>query len=89
LSGDATAANSEEEWGSAPFGIGIKNCIVAPMKTREMTDKLQDWQKRATETAKNVSEVTDRYVHENTWTSIAFAAVLGCFIGFLMARDRD
>jgi ElaB/YqjD/DUF883 family membrane-anchored ribosome-binding protein len=59
------------------------------MKTREMTDKLQDWQKRATETARNVGEVTDRYVHENTWQSIAFAAVFGCIIGYLLATRRD
>ena len=58
------------------------------MKTRELTDKLQDWQERATETARNVSEVTDRYVHENTWTTIAIAAVLGCIVGYLLA-PRD
>ncbi len=58
------------------------------MKTREITDKLQDWQQKAPDTAKNVSEVTDRYVHENSWTSIAVAAVIGCFIGFLVGR-RD
>jgi ElaB/YqjD/DUF883 family membrane-anchored ribosome-binding protein len=54
-----------------------------------MTDKLQDWQKKATETARNVGQVTDEYVHENTWSSIALAAVVGCIIGFLMARSRD
>ena len=59
------------------------------MKTREMTDKLQEWQKRATETARNVGEATDRYVHDNTWTTIAFAAVLGCIIGYFMANRRD
>jgi ElaB/YqjD/DUF883 family membrane-anchored ribosome-binding protein len=59
------------------------------MKTREITDKLQDWQQKATDTAKNVGEVTDRYVHENTWASIGFAAVLGCFIGFLIGRRGD
>lgn len=59
------------------------------MKTREMTDKLQDWQKKATETARNVSDVTDRYVHENTWTTIACAAVVGCIIGYILAPRRD
>ena len=60
-----------------------------PMNTRVMTDKLQDWQKKATDTARNVGQVTDDYVHENTWTSVALAAVVGCLIGFLMARSRD
>jgi ElaB/YqjD/DUF883 family membrane-anchored ribosome-binding protein len=59
------------------------------MKTREITDTLQDWQKRATETARNVSDVTDRYVHENTWTTVAFAALFGCVIGYLLASSRD
>jgi len=59
------------------------------MKTREMTDKLQDWQQRATETARNVGEATDKYVHENAWSSIALAAVVGCVIGYFLANRRD
>ena len=59
------------------------------MKTREVTDRLQDLQKKVGETAKNVSEATDQYVHENTWSSIAFAAVIGCVIGFLLGNSRD
>jgi ElaB/YqjD/DUF883 family membrane-anchored ribosome-binding protein len=59
------------------------------MNTREMTEKVQDWQKRAGETAKNLGEVTDNYVRENTWTSLAFAAVLGCVVGYLLGTRRD
>ena len=59
------------------------------MNTRAMTDKVQDWQKRATETARNVGEVTDNYVRENTWQTIAFAAVLGCVVGYFLANSRD
>jgi ElaB/YqjD/DUF883 family membrane-anchored ribosome-binding protein len=59
------------------------------MKTTELTDRLQDWQKKIGKTAKNVGETTDRYVHENTWSSIAFAAVIGCVIGFLLGHRRD
>ena len=59
------------------------------MNTREMTEKVQDWQKRAGETAKHLGEATDTYVRENTWTSLAFAAVLGCVIGFLLGNRRD
>ncbi|HWH69880.1 MAG TPA: DUF883 C-terminal domain-containing protein [Candidatus Sulfotelmatobacter sp.] len=54
-----------------------------------MTDKFQDWQKRATETAKTFGQTTDQYVRENTWTTIAIAAVLGCVLGFVLANRED
>ena len=54
-----------------------------------MTDKLQDWQKRAGETARTVGQATDEYVHENTWASVACAALVGCLIGFLLGTRRD
>ena len=56
------------------------------MNTREVSEKVQDWQKRLSETARNVGHATDEYVRENAWTSIALGAVLGCLIGFLLAR---
>lgn len=59
------------------------------MKTRAVTEKLQDWQQRAGETARTVGGATDRYVRDNTWTSIAFAAVIGCVIGYLLANRED
>ena len=59
------------------------------MNTTEMTDKIQDWQKKAKETARTMGEATDEYVHENAWTSIALAAVVGCIVGFLISRSRD
>ncbi len=59
------------------------------MNTREMTDKLQDWQKRAGETARNVGQATDQYVRENTWSTVAFAVIVGCVVGFLLGSRRD
>lgn len=59
------------------------------MNTREMTDKLQDWQKRVGKTARNVSQATDDYVHENTWSTVAFAVIIGCVVGFLLGNRRD
>ncbi len=59
------------------------------MNTRLMTDKVQELQKRATETARDVAETTDRYVHENAWKSMAIAAVVGCIIGYFLASRRD
>jgi ElaB/YqjD/DUF883 family membrane-anchored ribosome-binding protein len=54
-------------------------------KARELTGKLQDWQQKATETARNVGTKADDYVRENTWVSIAGAALIGCVVGFLIA----
>jgi ElaB/YqjD/DUF883 family membrane-anchored ribosome-binding protein len=59
------------------------------MSTQEMTDKVQDWQKRATKTARDFGEAADTYVRDNTWTSLATVAVLGCIIGYFLANSRD
>jgi ElaB/YqjD/DUF883 family membrane-anchored ribosome-binding protein len=63
--------------------------MLASMNTTEVTERLQDFQKRASETARNVCQATDEYVHENAWTSVALAVVTGCVIGFLLGRGRD
>lgn len=72
-----------------PIGVGLKTAILFVMDKTEVTDRLQDWQKRASETAKNWGKVSHRYVRENTWTTLALAAVLGCVIGYLLSADRD
>ncbi len=59
------------------------------MNAREMTDKFQDWQQRASEKAKDWGQTTDQYVRENTWTSLAIAAVIGCVLGYILASRRD
>ena len=58
------------------------------MNTREMSDKFQDWQQRARETARNMSQVTDDYVRENTWSTIVIAGLLGYVVGYLLS-NRD
>jgi ElaB/YqjD/DUF883 family membrane-anchored ribosome-binding protein len=58
------------------------------MNTRAITDKVQDWQKRATETARTFGSATDKYVRDNTWSSLAVAAVAGCILGFFLATSR-
>ncbi len=59
------------------------------MNTRTVTDKMQDWKERATEGARNFGQLTDNYVRENTWTTVAVAALLGCVIGFLLTQRGD
>ncbi len=54
-----------------------------------MTDKLQTWRELAGEQARNAGEVTDRYVRENTWTTIAASALLGCVLGYLLASRAN
>ena len=54
----------------------------------EAPSRLRDAQQRITETAKNVSNVTDEYVHDHPWQTLAIAAVVGCVIGFLIGH-RD
>lgn len=58
------------------------------MNTREMSGKFQDWQQRAKDTARNVTEATDQYVRENTWSTVVMAGLLGCVVGYLLA-SRD
>jgi ElaB/YqjD/DUF883 family membrane-anchored ribosome-binding protein len=72
-----------------PHGKAGVRAYIVTMNTRDVTDKVQDWQKRAGETARNVGQVTDQYVRENTWTTIAIAAVLGCVLGYVLASRRD
>lgn len=59
------------------------------MNTQEMSDRIQDWQQRAGETVRNFGQTTDQYVHENTWTTIAIAAAVGCVLGYLLASRND
>ena len=59
------------------------------MNKTDITNRVQDWQKRATETAKNMGQQTHRYVHENAWSTLIIAALVGCMVGYLLAPDRD
>ncbi len=36
-----------------------------------------------------MGQFTDQYVRQNTWTTIAISAVVGCVIGFLLAKSGD
>jgi ElaB/YqjD/DUF883 family membrane-anchored ribosome-binding protein len=62
--------------------------ILEVMRTRELTNKVQDWQKRASETARNLGQSTDTYLRENTWSTLAIAALLGCVLGYILTSGR-
>jgi ElaB/YqjD/DUF883 family membrane-anchored ribosome-binding protein len=47
------------------------------------------WRERAKEKARDAGIAADRYVHENVWTTVAFAAITGCVVGYLLGRSKD
>jgi ElaB/YqjD/DUF883 family membrane-anchored ribosome-binding protein len=59
------------------------------MNTRGVTNRIQDWHKRATENVKRAGRVTDDYVNDNAWSTLAIAALVGCIVGYLIAQNRD
>lgn len=59
------------------------------MNTQEARGKFQEWQQRATDTARKAGQATDQYVRENAWTTLAMAALLGCVVGYLLASSRE
>ncbi len=52
-------------------------------------EKARDWQQAAAENARKLARITDHYVRDNTWTSVAIAVSVGCALGFLLGRLRD
>lgn len=53
----------------------------------QLTNRFRDLQQSLGEKAKNISEVTDQYVHDNPWRTVGIAVLVGCIVGFLMRRD--
>jgi ElaB/YqjD/DUF883 family membrane-anchored ribosome-binding protein len=54
----------------------------------EAAETTQRLQRRMGEKARDYTEITDRYVHENAWKTVAIAALVGCMIGYLLSH-RD
>ena len=54
----------------------------------EAKNRLRDLQEQLGSKAKEASRVTDEFVHDNAWTTVAIAAVVGCLIGYFL-RPRD
>ena len=55
------------------------------MKTRGISERLEDFQEKAKTTAQDLGKVTDDCLRSNTWSALAVAAVAGCLLGYLLA----
>jgi len=62
---------------------------TAQQAAQDWQRKAQEWKQSAMESARKASQVTDQYVHENAWTSVAMGVIVGCIIGFMLARPKD
>ena len=55
---------------------------------RVARDKLADADAIVRERARRAAEITDDYVHDNPWSSIGVAAVVGMLLGVLIGSRR-
>jgi len=62
--------------------------IENEIERSEAANRLRDLQQQFGTKAKEASRATHEFVHENAWTTVAIAAVIGCMIGYFL-RPRD
>jgi ElaB/YqjD/DUF883 family membrane-anchored ribosome-binding protein len=74
---------------AAPLGMFSQENYCLLMNTRAVAEKLDDLKTQATEKVRDLSELSDSYVREYTWTTLAVATVLGCVVGYLLANRGD
>jgi ElaB/YqjD/DUF883 family membrane-anchored ribosome-binding protein len=53
------------------------------------SSRLQQKSRALLEETKQACAATDRYVHDNPWTSLGVAAAVGMLIGFLVGQRRS
>ena len=58
-------------------------------KVNELKQTAQEWQARATDSARRAMEATDTYVRDNPWMVLGSVAIACIAVGFLLARSRD
>jgi len=66
----------------------IQEDYVEPMKSR-MAQKVGEMQDRVTDTARNMSYATDRYVRENPWVTIGAVALAACLLGWFLRSAQE
>ncbi len=58
-------------------------------RAQVLTDRAKQWSRRAQDAARQAGLAADKYVHENTWTTVAVLAVAAVTLGFMLGRMRD
>ena len=61
----------------------------AQEQAQNLGAKARRWQRSASDSIRTSGEAVHGYVHENAWTSIAIASVVGLVLGLLLSRSRD
>lgn len=61
---------------------------VEPMKS-QMAKRMGEMQSKVTDTARNVSQATDRYVRENPWAILGAVALAACMLGWFLRSARE
>lgn len=67
--------------------LGVMKTTDLTTQGEQLTHRFRDLQQSLGEKAKNISQVTDQYVHDNPWRTVGIAVLVGCIVGFLMRRD--
>jgi ElaB/YqjD/DUF883 family membrane-anchored ribosome-binding protein len=65
------------------------NATEMASKAQDLKEQAQDWQETARHQVRRATDVANDYVQQNAWTSIAVATVVGCLIGFFLARTGE
>jgi ElaB/YqjD/DUF883 family membrane-anchored ribosome-binding protein len=66
--------------------MNVRN-ITEPLKS-QISETWQNTRDNVTETARDVSKATDRYVHKHPWKAMAVAALAACVLGYVLSYAR-
>ena len=74
-----------QEWQTEAENLGQEAAGMA----ENLKHRAQVWRDKARASARNAGVAADRYVHENTWTTIGLVALTAGIIGYLLGSRRE